>query len=52
MSNLRARVLLYPSARLEARPSKADLPIFEDRVTYVALRGGAAITAAFGLFRR
>jgi glucuronokinase len=28
--NFRARVLLYPSARLEIRPSKADLPIFDD----------------------
>lgn len=27
--NFRARVLLYPSARLEIRASKADLPIFE-----------------------
>lgn len=27
--NFRARVLLYPSARLEIRPSKADMPIFE-----------------------
>jgi glucuronokinase len=30
MSNFRARVLLYPSGRLEIRPSKADLPIFEN----------------------
>ncbi len=29
-SNFRARVLLYPSARLEIKPSKADLPIFEN----------------------
>jgi glucuronokinase len=28
--NFRARVLLYPSARLEIKPSKADMPIFED----------------------
>jgi glucuronokinase len=28
--NFRARVLLYPSARLEIRPSKADMPIFEN----------------------
>jgi len=28
--NFRARVLLYPSARLEIRFSKADLPIFEN----------------------
>lgn len=28
-SNFRARVLLYPSARLEIRPSKADMPVFE-----------------------
>jgi len=28
--NFRARVLLYPSARLEIRPSKADTPIFEN----------------------
>ena len=27
--NFRARVLLYPSAMLEIRPSKADLPVFE-----------------------
>ena len=27
--NFRARVLVYPSARLEIRPSKADTPIFE-----------------------
>jgi len=30
MSNFRARVLLYPSGRLEIKPSKADLPIFEN----------------------
>src|SRR5664280_1256916 len=30
MSNFRARVLLYPSGRLELRPSKADLPLFEN----------------------
>src|SRR5437667_4031777 len=28
--DFRARVLLYPSARLEIKPSKADLPIFEN----------------------
>ena len=28
--NFRARVLLYPSARLEIRLSKADTPIFEN----------------------
>ncbi len=27
--DFRARVILYPSARLEIRPSKADMPIFE-----------------------
>lgn len=27
--NYRARVLLYPSARLEIKPSKADTPVFE-----------------------
>lgn len=27
--NFRARVLLYPSARLEIKPSKADTPVFE-----------------------
>ncbi|MCP5118185.1 MAG: GHMP kinase, partial [bacterium] len=27
--NFRARVLLYPSARLEIKPAKADMPIFE-----------------------
>jgi glucuronokinase len=30
MSNFRARVLLYPSARLEIRLAKADMPIFEN----------------------
>ena len=29
MSNYRARALIYPSGRLEIRPSKADLPIFD-----------------------
>src|SRR5436190_18957470 len=29
MSNFRARVLLYPSGRLEIKLSKADLPVFE-----------------------
>jgi glucuronokinase len=28
--NFRARVVMYPSARLEIRPSKADMPIFEN----------------------
>ncbi len=28
--NFRTRVLLYPSARLEIRPSKADMPVFEN----------------------
>ena len=28
--DFRARVLLYPSARLEIKPSKADLPLFEN----------------------
>ncbi|MBS1857113.1 MAG: GHMP kinase, partial [Acidobacteria bacterium] len=28
-TNFRARVLLYPSGRLEIKPSKADLPVFE-----------------------
>lgn len=28
--NFRARVVLYPSARLEIRPSKADMPVFEN----------------------
>jgi glucuronokinase len=27
--NFRARAILYPSARLEIRPSKADMPVFE-----------------------
>lgn len=27
--NFRARVLIYPSARLEIRPSKSDMPVFE-----------------------
>jgi glucuronokinase len=27
--NFRARVLLYPSAKLEIKPSKADMPVFE-----------------------
>jgi glucuronokinase len=29
-SNFRARVLIYPSARLEIKPSKVDLPIFDN----------------------
>ena len=29
MRNFRARVLLYPSARLEIKPSKADMAVFE-----------------------
>jgi glucuronokinase len=29
-SNFRARVLLYPSARLEIKLSKADLPVFDN----------------------
>jgi glucuronokinase len=29
MSNFRARVLIYPSARLEIKPSKVDLPVFD-----------------------
>jgi glucuronokinase len=29
MSNFRARALVYPSGRLEIKPSKADLPVFE-----------------------
>ncbi len=28
--NFRARVLLHPSARLEIKPSKADMPVFEN----------------------
>jgi glucuronokinase len=27
--NFRARVIVYPSARLEIKPSKADMPVFE-----------------------
>ncbi len=30
LRNFRARVLLYPSARLEIKPSKADMPVFEN----------------------
>jgi glucuronokinase len=30
MSNFRARVLVYPSGRLEIKPSKVDLPVFEN----------------------
>jgi glucuronokinase len=29
MANWRARVVLYPSGRLEIKPSKGDLPVFE-----------------------
>jgi len=29
-SNFRARILLYPSGRLEIKPSKIDLPVFEN----------------------
>ncbi len=28
--NFRARVLIFPSAKLEIRPSKADIPVFEN----------------------
>lgn len=35
--NFRARVLLYPSARLEIRPSKADTPVFESMSELYAL---------------
>ena len=28
--NFRARVIIYPSARLEIKPGKADLPVFEN----------------------
>src|SRR3974377_410059 len=31
MSNFRARVLIYPSGRLEIKPSKVELPVFENR---------------------
>jgi glucuronokinase len=34
--NFRARVLLYPSARLEIRPSKADMPVFESYEDLIA----------------
>lgn len=30
LANFRARVLLYPSARLEIKQAKADLPVFEN----------------------
>jgi len=30
MSNFRARVLVYPSGRLEIKASKADIPVFEN----------------------
>ncbi len=30
MANFRARVLLYPSGRLEIKASKADIPVFEN----------------------
>jgi len=30
MRDFRARVVLYPSARLEIKPSKADVPVFEN----------------------
>lgn len=32
MRNFRARVVLYPSARLEIRPSKADFPAWENLI--------------------
>jgi glucuronokinase len=40
--NFRARVIVYPSARLEIKPSKADMPIFdglEDLYTTTRWRG-------------
>jgi glucuronokinase len=30
MTNFRARVVVYPSGRLEIRPAKADIPVFEN----------------------
>jgi glucuronokinase len=30
MTNFRARALVYPSGRLEIKPSKADVPVFEN----------------------
>jgi glucuronokinase len=30
MSNFRARAIIYPSGRLEIKPSKVDLPVFEN----------------------
>jgi len=47
MSNFRARVLLYPSGRLEIKPSKADLPIFENLDDLYRTTGGAATMAGF-----
>ena len=52
MSNFRARVLCYPSARLEIKPSKVDLPVFEIWTIYIGLPDGAVTTAASGLSRR
>ena len=42
LSNFRARVLLYPSARLEIKPSKVDLPVFEN------LEGGKGVQQQSG----
>jgi len=51
MSNFRARVLLYPSARLEIKPSKADLPIFENLETCIEPHGGAVTMAGFRIIQ-
>ena len=42
--NFRARVLLYPSARLEIQPSKADMPVFEDYKSSIRLHVGLVTT--------
>src|SRR3979490_578256 len=43
MSNFRARVLLYPSGRLEIKPSKADLQVFDTLTAGVLLSPGGRV---------
>jgi glucuronokinase len=52
MSNWRARVLIYPSGRLEITPSKADLPVSRASTICTGLPAGAVTTAGSASSRR
>ena len=52
MSNFRARVLLYPSGRLEIKPPRRTCRSLRTSTTCTGLRGGAATTAASASSRR